>query len=283
MTSVGALVVTHNSQRWIESTLRSIADQSRTASRIVVVDDGSTDDTTGIVHAVFGDRVLVLEAESAAEGRLDRIAQNFEQGVRALQDVDVVVLGDHDDVWQADRIARQIALLEANPRAVMVASDGRLVDADGQPTGGTLRTVFPVPTDFNELKPAQRMRTALRHSIATGGASAIRALFFYDVEIPPGWLHDRWWSLVATAHEGMLIDIDEVIDYRVTAGQEVGLDRGTQDSSGASRAARAVGGDASGAFRKLKDLQAQLTPYATDETRSELSTMRLVRSLLQRG
>jgi glycosyltransferase involved in cell wall biosynthesis len=283
MTTVGALIVTHNSQRWIEPTLHSIAGQSRPADRIVIIDDASTDGTTDVIHGVLGDRVEVMAATSTAESRTDRIAQNFEQGVRALQDVDVVVLGDHDDVWHADRIDRQVTMLQGRPQAVMVASDGRLVDADGQATGGTLRSVFPVPEDFDELMPAQRMRSVLRHSVATGGASAIRSLFFYDVEIPPGWLHDRWWSLVATAHEGILIDRELVIDYRVTDQQEVGLDRGTQDSSGAARAARAVGGDASGAIRKLKDLQAHLAPYATAETRSELSTMRLVRSLLQRG
>jgi glycosyltransferase involved in cell wall biosynthesis len=283
VTSVGALLVTHNSQRWIESTLNSIRDQSRPADRVLIVDDNSNDDTVRIIRDALGFLPEIIASESTAESRTDRIAQNFRQGVLALQDVDILILGDHDDVWHADRIAHQVGFFDRDPRAVMLASDGRLVDADGEPTGGTLRSVFPVPDDFNEMKPAQRMRTCLRYSTATGGASAIRAISFRDVDIPAGWLHDRWWSLVATARDRMLVDDEVVIDYRVTDHQEVGLDRGTQDASGATRAARATSGDAAGAFRKLKDLQAQLAPYATIETRSELHTMRLVRNLLQKG
>ena len=283
MTRVGALVVTHNSQRWVEQTLRSVADQSLPADRIVVIDDSSSDDSVAIVREVLGERVEVFPGATEADSRTDRIAANFHQGVRELSDVDVIVLGDHDDVWHADRIERQVALLEEQPLMAMVASDGRLVDDTGQPTGGTLRAVFPVPADFNKASARSRMRTTLRYSIATGGASAVRSASFRDVEIPPGWLHDRWWSLVATARDRMLVDEGVVIDYRVTGEQEVGLDRGTQDEGGLARAAKVAGGDAGGAFRKLKDLQAQLAPYATIETRSELSTVKLVRNLLARG
>lgn len=283
MTSVAAVVVTHDSERWIETTLRSIVDQSRTPDAVVIIDDASTDHTLDIVAKVMGNDVEVRPTDSTASDRITRIAQNFEQGVRACEGHDIVVLGDHDDIWHESRVDHQVTLLGEYPTASMVASDGTLVDTAGQPVGGRLRTVFPVDEAFNVLSPAQQMRFTLRHSIATGGASALRPALFPDLSVPPDWLHDRWWSLVATAQESMLVDDTVVIDYRVTESQEVGLDRGTQDSGGMARAVRAGGSQGTGAYRKLRTLQTRLGPLCTVRTRSEIGTRSLVRNLLQKA
>lgn len=283
MTSVAAVVVTHDSERWIETTLRSIVDQSRTPDAVVIIDDASTDHTLDIVAKVMGNDVEVRPTDSTASDRITRIAQNFEQGVRACEGHDIVVLGDHDDIWHESRVDHQVTLLDEYPTASMVASDGTLVDTAGQPVGGRLRTVFPVDEAFNVLSPAQQMRFTLRHSIATGGASALRPALFPDLSVPPDWLHDRWWSLVATAQESMLVDDTVVIDYRVTESQEVGLDRGTQDSGGMARAVRAGGSQGTGAYRKLRTLQTRLGPLCTVRTRSEIGTRSLVRNLLQKA
>jgi len=282
MTTAGVVLVTRDSERWIDQTLISILGQTQSPDEIVVIDDGSTDRTREIVLAALGSAGRVEESTTTDESRITRIAANFAQGLRLLQHCDVVVLGDHDDVWYPERIAWQVGQLEAHPSASMLASDGRLVDGDGEPIGGTLRSVFPVPGDFNELDPGRRMQVTLRHSIATGGASAMRPAAFADVEIPEGWLHDRWWSMVATAREAMRVDDHVVIDYRVTADQEVGLDRGTQDAAGAARVSRAVSSGGAGAYRKLRDVQTRLFPLATTETRRELRTHRLLRTLVER-
>ncbi|MBK9738977.1 MAG: glycosyltransferase [Actinobacteria bacterium] len=279
MTRAAAVIVTHDSQRWIESTLRSVLAQSRPADEIVVIDDHSTDGTLGIIAETLGESVRCEAALSTAPDRLTRIAQNFEQGVRACSDVDVALLGDHDDVWHPERVAHQVALLERHPTMAMVASDGLLVDADGEQVGGSLRAVFPVAEGFNEMSPADQMRTVLRRSVATGGASAVRPSAFSDVMIPPGWLHDRWWSLVATAREAMLVDDALVIDYRVTQEQEIGLDLGQQGQSTVRRLTGSMA-HASGTVAKLRDITRLLSPLATPQTAPELAGRRLLRNLL---
>ena len=279
MSSVAALVVTHDSERWIEATLRSILEQSRLPDTVVVIDDASADRTLEIVVDVLGTDADVRAADTSASDRITRIAQNFEQGVRACSDVDVALLGDHDDVWHPERVAHQVALLERHPTMAMVASDGLLVDADGEQVGGSLRAVFPVAEGFNEMSPADQMRTVLRRSVATGGASAVRPSAFSDVMIPPGWLHDRWWSLVATAREAMLVDDALVIDYRVTQEQEIGLDQGQQGQSTVRRLTGSMA-HASGTVAKLRDITRLLSPLATPQTAPELAGRRLLRNLL---
>ena len=283
MTSTAAVVVTHNSQRWIEATLRTVIEQTTPAEAVVIIDDASVDDTVAIVRRLLGGEADVRPAESTDPVRVTRIAQNFEQGVRACADFELVVLGDHDDLWHADRIAHQVRLLEQQPAMAMVASDGRLVDVEGRAVGGTLRSVFPVAEGFNSMPPSEQMRETLRHSIATGGASALRPALFADLTVPPGWLHDRWWSLVATAMEAMLVDESVVIDYRISDEQEVGLERGSQGSAGVARLSQLKASDGAGPLRKFRDVSTHLTRFSTPATRTELSTRRLVRNLLGKG
>lgn len=278
MARVAALLVTSNSERWIEATARSIAGQSRQPDEVVVIDDGSTDATRDILARVLGDGVRIVPSSAKSADRTGRIAHNFRQGLEECAGCDIAVLGDHDDVWHPNRIGHQAGLLEVLTDDTLVASDGRLVDEDGTPLGGMLRDSFPVPVDFDELTAAGRMRVVLRQSVATGGASAVRPPAFADVAIPNGWLHDRWWSLVAAAREELKVDRDAVIDYRVSAGQQVGLARGHQDRSVVSRIVAGVSGTGTTVTR-LGDLKG-LASIATPSTRPELLGLRLVRNLL---
>lgn len=260
MTTVAAVLVTRDAGRWLPALLDSVAGQTRPVDRLVVVDDGSTDDTVTLLEAAGAE---VLPAASGATDRTTRIAQNFVQGVRACaaSAVDVVVLGDHDDVWHADRVEHQVAALAGSGPTSMVASDGRLVDGTGVPTGGTLRTAFPLPAGWEQLTPAARMAAALRVSVATGGASALDLAAFPRLDVPAGWLHDRWWSLVALARDGFVVDDAAVIDYRVQADQQVGLDRAAQGGGGLARV-RALVRDGGRSWSKARDLRTRLRPIA---------------------
>lgn len=220
--SSAAVIVTHDSAAWIAETLTSVLNQQTPLDQIVVVDDNSRDSTVDIIrrHAV-GRPVEVITSTSEATDIHTRIAQNFLQGVQYSK-AEVVLLGDHDDSWHPHRAGHQIAFLQQHPEAAMLASDGLIVGQDG-PSSRTLRDVFPVPIDFNDWRSSQQFGYAVRHSLATGSASGIRPASFPELSIPKGWLHDRWWSLVATAHHRLVIDPTVVIDYRVSDGQQVGL------------------------------------------------------------
>lgn len=278
MTRVAAVIVTSNSARWLEPTLTSILEQEQQADEIVIIDDRSADDTLSIIERVAGSRVRVLPAATTSTDLSTRIAANFRQGLQEVRHCDVAILGDHDDIWHPDRVAHQAQALQVWSDVTMLASDGRLIDMFGNVVPGSLRTAFPVPRDFNDLSPSQQMGAVIRRSVATGGASAVRPATFADVAIPAGWLHDRWWSLVATAREQMRLDDSAVIDYRISPGQEVGLDRGHQARSPLDRLRTGVG-QLGTTTSRIRDLHA-LAATATSQTAPELRGARLLRNLV---
>ncbi|MFN8172632.1 MAG: hypothetical protein U0R65_12305 [Candidatus Nanopelagicales bacterium] len=80
--------------------------------------------------------------------------------------------------------------------------------------------------------------------------------------MPAGWLHDRWWSLVALARDGLIVDDGLVIDYRVQSGQEVGLDRAAQGAGVVGRVGALVR-DGGRSWGKARDLRTRLRPLAS--------------------
>lgn len=261
MSRIAAVLVTHNAEAWLGSTLDSIESQSRRPDSVVVVDDGSSDAT---VEILLSRGIVPLAAATVTSDPVSRIAANFVQGVAACAAFDLVVLGDHDDNWHVERVAHQAALFGQHADTLMVASDGVIVDDSGAASGGTVRDAFPVPEDWDAVSPADRMRYALRYSIATGGASMIRPAAFPSIAVPHGWLHDRWWSLVATARDGMVVDPRAVIDYRVREGQQVGLDAAAQQHGPLGRLT-ALASQARRSMGKQSDLRRLLRPLAIDD------------------
>ena len=242
--TVAAVVVTHNSAHFIGETLASITTQTQLPDQIVVIDDQSSDNTIQVVrqHLVTsGIPYVIHPVTTEATDLHTRIAQNFMQGVKEAQDkgAEIIVLGDHDDIWHEHRIAQHVQIFNENPYAAMIAADGVIKNeenshAEHTAMPATLRSSFPVPVNFNDLRTTQQFSYVLKHSVATGGASAIKPAKFHHFEVPKGWLHDRWWSLAATAHRGLVIDNTPVIDYRITAAQQVGLDTAHQQEGNAN-------------------------------------------------
>lgn len=217
---IAAVLVTHNSEGFLPELLSSIDRQTRKPDIKLALDDHSTDRTRDLLEQ---SGFTVIPADCESTDITTRIAQNFVQAVTAAQNMGATqaVLGDHDDIWHPHRIAHQSAILSKQDSVAFIASNGRT-------PVGTIRTTFPVPPDFNELDAREQWKYVAKHSIATGGASAIAPDRLSTLAVPDGWLHDRWWSLRAVREHSMWIDAELVIDYRVTPDQQVGLDTAGQ-------------------------------------------------------
>ena len=220
---VVGVLVTHNSQQFLPELLDSIDSQTRPLDQLIVIDDNSTDLTSSILSERG---ITAIASTSAATDPSTRIASNFLQGVRCAPPESIVILGDHDDTWLPNRVEHQSHILASLPQAVMLASDGYTTNS----TSNTLRSAFPVPAHWSELTTRAQFTCVLKHSIATGGASAVRPSQL-PATIPTGWLHDRWWSLAAVSKKAMVLDSVPVINYRISPDQQVGLNTQAQHHS----------------------------------------------------
>jgi glycosyltransferase involved in cell wall biosynthesis len=120
---VSVVIPTFNSGPFIQETLESVVRQKgRFSLEIIVVDDGSTDDTVARVGAFDGVKLIrqVNAGPSAARNR----------GIASAEG-DFIAFLDADDLWPANKLAVQMALFAGHPELGMVFGDCRHFDQLG--------------------------------------------------------------------------------------------------------------------------------------------------------
>lgn len=123
---VSVLLPTYNRARFLPAALDAIAGQTFTDWELVVVDDGSTDDTQAIIEAFASGAtqpVTYLKQENAGA----YAARNTALGQAKAT---YVAFYDSDDLWLAHHLANSVTALEASPDVDWVYSACRIVDFD---------------------------------------------------------------------------------------------------------------------------------------------------------
>lgn len=104
---VSCIIPVFNGERFLAEAIKSILGQTYRNVEVIVVDDGSTDDTPSIV-AGFGDSVTYIHQENAGPAT----ARN--RGIQEARGQFIAFL-DADDVWREDKLEKQIARFRERP------------------------------------------------------------------------------------------------------------------------------------------------------------------------
>jgi len=104
---VTCVVPVFNGERYLAAALDSVLEQTYAPIEIVVVDDGSTDATPGILGG-FGERIRSLRQSNAGPSA----ARN--RGIESARG-DYIAFLDADDLWTAAKTQTQLRRFEQNP------------------------------------------------------------------------------------------------------------------------------------------------------------------------
>jgi glycosyltransferase involved in cell wall biosynthesis len=137
---VSTIVAVYNGADTVDRALQSIFAQTFTDNEIVVVNDGSTDDTAAVL-ARYGDRIRVITQPNRG------LSAARNAGVRASSGEYVAFLDD-DDEWMPEKLARCVAVLDADPNcaiaytlALKVDTRGTLLGQEERPDGAESPTM----------------------------------------------------------------------------------------------------------------------------------------------
>lgn len=112
---VSVIIPTFNRGYCLAESIRSVLDQSFTDLELIVVDDGSTDNTQEVVRQFTGIQLIQLE-----ENRGVSFARN--RGIEQAQGNWIAFL-DSDDLWEKGKLRSQIQWVEQNPESQAVYTD----------------------------------------------------------------------------------------------------------------------------------------------------------------
>ena len=199
---ISACMAAYNGGPFVEAQLQSILSQLTPEDEVVIVDDGSTDDTLQRIAGIGDARIHLLKHEKNAG-----VVATFEDALRSANG-SILFLCDDDDLWAPTKARRFLDLFERRPEVGIVMSRVRMIDEDGQPMQDSRIN------RHGKFFPGFWRNLYMNHY--QGSAMAIRASLLGRVLPFPArtsFLHDAWIGTRNDLLGGQIAFIDEDLLY----------------------------------------------------------------------
>jgi glycosyltransferase involved in cell wall biosynthesis len=193
---VSVVLAVYNGEEYIETAVKSVLNQQFDSFELVVVDDGSTDDTVVILSAIDDPRLRLIEQESSGQ------AAALNHGIAAARGRYIARIDD-DDIADPHRLDRQVALLESDPALGVIGT--RFVRRYERAETTETESVTP-PTTDRELRREFPFRNPFAHSTVMFRREAVREVGGYDESLNSCIDYDLWIRLGATGYRFGVVD-----------------------------------------------------------------------------
>ncbi len=178
MTTASIIVPAFNVAETVSQTLDALLAQTYQNFEIIVVDDGSTDETSTIVSRYQLDqRVRLIHQRNRG------LAGARNTGIDACVG-SVIGFCDADDIWEPHKLAQHIRHLQDNPRVGVSYAGSSLIDDGGMDLGLSQQPRLTEITSAHILK---------RNPIGNGSSAVIRREVFDEIAYRPRSEPERDW------------------------------------------------------------------------------------------
>jgi glycosyltransferase involved in cell wall biosynthesis len=207
---VSVIIPAFNAASTIVRALDSVLTQTGRATEIIVIDDGSADDTVAVVRR----RVAGLPNVKLIEMKRNRgVSAARNAGIDAARGQFIAFL-DADDVWLPGKLSKQLQKMEEDPEVALVSCNSRLISAEGVPLKEGHRNRPPV-------EGADAWKTLLVYNFiptptVLARTELIKASGGFDETLAVGEDLDLWIKLGTRGKIAILSEI--LINYYDVAG-----------------------------------------------------------------
>jgi len=214
MTKILVLLSTWNGERYLPAQIASLLAQRVPGDLLILIrDDGSSDDTVGLIQRLDDPRIRLVEGNNLGpRGSFLALLRMAQQ-----EGADFVSLCDQDDVWDPDKLGRAISML-GSEQPGLYSSSLNLVDDNLEPIG-----VFAHPGNRSFV-------STLLCNYVTGCTCVMNGRFIEQLPFPENAdqiiMHDWWLASIATLRGQVVYDRQSFIGYRQHAANHVGIKTG---------------------------------------------------------
>lgn len=203
MPKVTVLMSVYNRERFVREAIDSILAQTFQDFEFIIINDGSTDKTKEMILSYEDSRIQLVDNSSNIG-----IPKSSNKGLNLAQGEFVARL-DSDDISEPQRLARQVAFLEAHPKTVLVGSWYKEIDEEGN-----LLQECTLPCDCTEIRWGLLFYTPfLNSSVMFRRNVVVQKVGLYNQEFIYAQDHELW---VRIASYFPVANIDEyLVKYRV--------------------------------------------------------------------
>jgi len=203
---VSVVIATYNMAQYLPKAIDSVLAQTWENLELIVVDDGSTDNTVAAMEAYRDDaRVRYLPTENQGQPR----AKNT--GVTAARG-EFIAFCDADDLWSPKKLAIQMPFFN-NPKVGVVYSDVSYIDESGMP----LEKAIPYERHSGQVTEHLVIKNFVPFGTAVIRQECVEKNGAFDVDLPMGIDWDLWLRYSIDWHFHHAPEITYI--YRIWSGQ----------------------------------------------------------------
>ncbi len=127
MPAVSVIIPAYNAAKTVEDTINSVLNQTFDDFELIVIDDGSTDNTVEIINRLANtdNRIRVYR-----NGKNCGVSYSRNFGVENANS-DWIAFIDSDDIWTEDKLQKQLKFIEENPEAELTYTASGFMSHDG--------------------------------------------------------------------------------------------------------------------------------------------------------
>jgi len=272
MPLVSAAIITHNRARYLVDAITSVLAQTVTDVELIVVDDGSTDETADVV-APYLDRIRYVRRERRGKAAARNAAVELARG-------ELIAFCDSDDTWYPDRLERQLVALEQQPDVGMVHGHVDFMSSDGlalPDRTSAMRALFGAAHDPQATYASYAFDCRCMSSTILVPRSVFDVVGPYDCELP---IEDYDFYLrLVLEYDVLFLDGPPLAKYRVHDEKTTDYELGTGQIQTAEKHlamldARSDIPDARRARRNFHLMIAQTSRVLGDRRRARTAALR---------
>lgn len=170
---ISVLLSMYNDEQYIKKSVLSIIHQSYQNWELILIDDGSQDNTYNIVKQMKDSRIRIYRQKNQGLTRSLNIAASYAKG-------SFLARQDADDVSLPDRFERQIGLFQENPAYIIVGSDLAFIDENDE----IIETRTCARNKYQAIQTLGRLSVPLGHGSLMIRKSAFEQINGYDESYP---------------------------------------------------------------------------------------------------
>lgn len=187
--AVLVVIPLYNARAYIRRTVATVLEQDYSNFKVLIINDGSTDDSGEIARSIMDDRVIVWDRENRGPGAAMNEAIEF----ALREDFPFVARADADDIMLPSRIRKQIHMLQKFPKAAACSANCYYVDNLTEKKIG--RSTVPISSKLIEWELNHGLR-GLIQSATTFRTGALKDIGGYRPHIKQAEDADLFLRLV---------------------------------------------------------------------------------------
>ncbi len=205
---ISVIMAAYNAEKTIELAIRSVLNQTYTNFELLVIDDGSTDNTVSVVQrlADYDSRVILIRNEKNSG-----VSYTRRYGLKMARGTWIAIL-DSDDAWKPEKLEKQV-LLQQLTHAELLYTGSTFMDEDGKAIHWQLHV--PQKIEYKKL---------LKQNLISNSSSLVKKTLYEQNYVMGNKMHEDyaiWLNILKSGQVAYGVD-EPLLIYRIAKTSKSG-------------------------------------------------------------